>query len=78
MTDVRAPSLGERRVRWDFNPSGNALVDAIKATAASAIDECEGIKLRSDDPEVKRLAALAQTAFEEGAMWAVKAATANA
>lgn len=65
-------TLGEERVRIGFNPSDNKLVDEIKRGAAELIDLCQE-QLKEKDP---RLAALAQTAFEEGAMWAVKAATA--
>ena len=65
-------SIGEKRVRLEFNPSGNADVDTIKKGTAAMINFCEGLKARD-----ARLAALAQTAFEEGAMWAVKAATAD-
>lgn len=65
-------TTGEARVRLDFNPSNNKLVAEIKEQAADLINLCEN-KLKGRDP---RLAALAQTAFEEGAMWAVKAATA--
>jgi hypothetical protein len=32
---------------------------------------------QTDDPEIRRLWALAMTAYEEAAMWAVKAATAE-
>jgi hypothetical protein len=64
---------GEYRVGISFNPSSNPVVDKIKQTAAELIDmlddEIEG------DGEVKRLVALAQTHIEDGAMWAVKAAT---
>jgi hypothetical protein len=44
----------------------------IKRKSAELIDMCEPLKSR--DP---RCAALAQTAYEEAAMWAVKAATAG-
>lgn len=64
------PTKGERAVRVNFNVSNNAEVDMIKMAAAELIDRVE--TLRELDP---RLAALAQTAFEEGAMWAVKLAT---
>jgi hypothetical protein len=63
-------TIGEKRVRTDFNPSANSLVDMIKQDTAKLIDRCEELKDR--DP---RLAALAQTAYEEAAMWAVKLAT---
>lgn len=65
-------SLGLQRVRADFNPSADNDVDRIKKWTATLIDLCD--ELKSKDP---RLAALAQTAYEEAAMWAVKAATAK-
>ena len=62
-------SLGEERVRVDFNPACDADVDHIKRAAAkliNAIFQAEG------DP---RLKALAMTAAEEASMWGVKAVT---
>lgn len=64
-------STGEDRVRTKFNPSADGVVDQIKQKSAELIDLCE--KLKTKDA---RLAALAQTSYEEAAMWAVKAATA--
>jgi len=64
-------SIGEDRVRIKFNPSATSLVDDIKQRSAALIDLCEELKSKDG-----RLAALAQTAYEEAAMWAVKAATA--
>lgn len=64
-------SLGEDRVRIKFNPSDNGLVSQIKQKSAELIDLCETLKEK--DP---RLASLAQTHYEDAAMWAVKAATA--
>jgi len=63
-------SIGRKRVRVSFNPSKDNLVDQIKGLTADLIDLCE--EMKSLDP---RLASLAQTAYEEAAMWAVKAAT---
>ena len=54
-----------------FNPSGDGVVHEIKTKAAELINLCETLK--GKDP---RCAALAQTHFEDAAMWAVKAATA--
>jgi hypothetical protein len=65
-------SIGEDRVRIKFNPSDNTLVAQIKQKSAELIDLCETIK--GKDP---RLVALAQTHYEDAAMWAVKAATAE-
>ncbi|KKN17532.1 hypothetical protein LCGC14_0964890 [marine sediment metagenome] len=69
--DTRAMTAGEKAVRLDFNPSKDGTVHDIKYYTAQLIDLCETLKDR--DP---RLAALAQTAYEEASMWAVKAATA--
>jgi|SRR5215831_12388587 len=67
----RAGSIGAHRVREDFNPGGNEMVNKIKRYTADLIDLCEDLK--DKDP---RLAAHAQTIYEDAAMWAVKAATA--
>jgi hypothetical protein len=64
-------TIGEIRVRTEFNPSKGEVVDQIKQATAQLINLCE--ELKSKDP---RLASLAQTTYEEAAMWAVKAATA--
>lgn len=64
-------TVGEARVRTTFNPAATEAVDQIKQKSAELIDMCE--ELKGKDP---RRASLAQTAYEEAAMWAVKAATA--
>ena len=80
-------SIGAFRVRESFNPSGENVVDKIKRYTADLIDLCESLKPDmldamnrspeggSTSVEQVRLVALAQTAYEEAAMWAVKAAT---
>lgn len=60
---------GEWRVGISFNPAGDDNVSLIKQRAAELIDLIE--KHGNDS----RCTALAQTAFEEGAMWAVKSIT---
>ena len=64
-------TIGEKRVRTEFNPSKDGMIDTIKQKAAELINLVEELKDKDG-----RLASLAQTSFEEGAMWAVKAATA--
>ena len=64
-------TYGEQRVRLSFNPGNNDAVTAIKKSAAALIDMCQ--ELSTKDPIS---ASNAQKAFEEAAMWAVKAATA--
>lgn len=64
-------TLGESRVRTEFNVTKNSTIDLIKQKSAELINICETLKEKDG-----RLASLAQTSFEEAAMWAVKAATA--
>lgn len=69
-------SLGQDRVRIKFNPSDNSLVAQLKQKSAELIDLCEqGRNNGSADGEHQRLWSLAQTQYEDAAMWAVKAAT---
>lgn len=64
-------TVGEQRVRTEFNPSQNDTVSQIKQKTAELINLVETLKEKDG-----RLASLAQTSYEEAAMWAVKAATA--
>ena len=64
-------TIGEQRVRTEFNPANSGIVDQIKQKSAELINLCEELKTKDG-----RLASLAQTGDEEAAMWAVKAATA--
>lgn len=71
-------SKGQYRVGITFNPSNSLPVDVIKAKVAELIDVIDNIAPTGSNDrvvEVMRLKALAMTAFEEGAMWAVKAVT---
>ena len=71
-------SLGECRVRTESNLSEVDNVNFIKEKSAELIDVCDDLKPKGDEkvfPEKLRLIALAQTAYEEGAMWGEKAAT---
>lgn len=69
-------TIGQRRVRASFNPSDSNIVDIIKAKSAELIDLSQEVKATAKDGEQARCASLAQTAYEEAAMWLVKAATA--
>jgi hypothetical protein len=74
---------GEYRVGINFNPSADDTVGRIKRAAADLIDLIQTIPTRTGDAEtcgdhfieVLRHKSLAETAVEEAAMWAVKAAT---
>lgn len=69
-------TLGEKRVRTSFNPSDNSIVQHIKERAAEFINYVNDSMPNPKDAEQARLKAMALTAIEEAAMWAVKAATA--
>ena len=64
---------GEYKVGVTFNPSGDNDVALVKNTIAMLIDDLQLIVDLGD--EAGRCAAIAQTKFEEAAMWAVKAIT---
>lgn len=68
---MSAKTLGEQRVRTEFNPEKSDLIDKIKQKTAELINLCE--ELKAKDP---RLASIAQTEYETAGMYAVKAATA--
>jgi hypothetical protein len=70
-------TLGQSRVRLSFNPSANQDVENIKMRVADLIDLCEDFKKKSSpaNGEAVRLFSLAQTHFEDAAMWAVKGVT---
>jgi hypothetical protein len=65
------PTLGEMRVRVEFNPDKNDTVSLIKQKTAELINLCEELKAKDI-----RNASIAQTDYENACMWAVKAATA--
>lgn len=70
---------GEYRVGIAFNPSADDTVAQLKRAAADLIDMIEEIAPETGTharmAEITRCKALAQTAIEDAAMWAVKAAT---
>jgi hypothetical protein len=68
-------SYGEKAVGLSFNPSGNDFVQAVKESYAQIIDNLDGIRRDSEDPEQKRLCSIAITEAQTAQMWAVKAAT---
>lgn len=67
-------TLGEKRVRTEFNPSDDSIVQNIKERIAEAINYVND-NVNPLDSEQGRLKSLALTELETAAMWAVKAAT---
>lgn len=75
---MKQQTVGAYRVGISFNPSQSSTVDQIKAMSAALINLIREIEIGPDltqANEAERLKSLAATAIEEGAMWAVKAAT---
>lgn len=71
-------TIGEARVRTDFNVTENDTVAQLKKSSAELINLISSItdgEIRKNPAEVGRLKSLAMTAVEEAAMWAVKAET---
>lgn len=69
-------SVGAKRVRMNFNPGANPLVEKIKLQAATMINTLEDLKgHHPTNGEFQRCIAKAQTEAEDAAMWGVKAAT---
>ena len=76
----RKKTLGEKRVRVDFNTTRSSYAALVKEKSAeliNIINTCtENVEWDDETRgEWKRLKSLAMTSIEEGAMWAVKAAT---
>lgn len=74
-TPMREQTFGEKAVGLSFNPSGDPVVNDLKAVYANAIDRLHNMREASANPEVKRMCAVAITEAQTSQMWAVKAAT---
>lgn len=70
-----APSFGMKAVGISFNPSGDPAVNRVKSLYASVIDNLNGLRNSTTDPEIKRLCSVAITEAQGAQMWAVKAIT---
>lgn len=70
MENPEIKTIGEIRVRTEFNPSNDDVVSQIKQKTAELINLVD-----SHGHLDMRLDALAKTSYEEAAMWAVKLAT---
>ena len=70
-------TLGENRVRIDFNQNRNDLVGKIKQKTAELIDIIDDFESEDVKGEIKRLKSIAQTKYEEAGLWAVKAVTSS-
>lgn len=73
-------TLGEARVRTDFNVTNSDLVASIKNKGAELINLIDGLAAPDGFPKEKlgeyvRIKSLAMTEIESGTSWAVKAAT---
>ena len=70
-------TLGQKRVKAEFNPAKNDLVDQIKNAAAQLIDLCESLRTQDCSGEKHRVISFAQTEIEGACHFAVKACFTN-
>lgn len=68
-------TFGQKAVGLTFNPSGDPLVHDIKLASAHFIDLMNILRETTQDPERKRMCAIAITEAQTAQMWGVKAAT---
>lgn len=68
-------TYGQKAVGLTFNPSGDALVQAVKQGYANIIDDLANLREQTSDPEKKCLCSIAITEAQTAQMWAVKAIT---
>ena len=69
-------TIGEERVRVDFNPSNDATVHVLKERTAHLINLVDEVARDPQAPdELVRLCAVAMERYEDACHWAVKAAT---
>lgn len=66
-------TLGQKRVKAEFNPAKKDLVDQIKNKSAELIDLLESMRNNIASGEKHRLVSIAQTEIETACMYAVKA-----
>lgn len=68
-------TLGQKRVKAEFNPSKTELVDLIKNKSAELIDLLESMRLGGSAGfnEKNRCISIAQTEIETACMYGVKA-----
>lgn len=66
-------TLGQKRVKAEFNPAENGIVDQIKNKSAELIDLYEKIRLNGGSKEKQRILSIAQTEVETSCMYGVKA-----
>jgi len=83
-------TIGEKRVRCEFNPSNNSIIDQIKQKSAELINLINDLTLEGipgpdiqpnsqyeldTKPEFEYLKEMGTRQIEDGCMWAVKAVT---
>jgi len=66
-------TLGQKRVKAEFNPAKNGTVDQIKNKAAELIDLMETLRIEGASGELHRVVSIAQTDIESASHYGVKA-----
>ena len=73
ISEGRPSTLGQERVKAEFNPAKNGTVDQIKNKSAELIDFIETLRGEDASGELHRVISEAETCIETGCMYAVKA-----
>jgi hypothetical protein len=68
-------TLGDKRVRRNFNPSANPDIENVKAQFSLEIDKLEQRRSEHSSGEYQRLISKAQTSIEDACSDVVKALT---
>lgn len=75
MNEKEELTFGQKAVGLRFNPGGNPEVNACKENFAYEINRMHHLRIKTENPEQKRLASIAITELQTAQMWAVKAIT---
>ena len=66
-------TLGQKRVKAEFNPAKNDVVDQIKNKSAELIDLLETLRSEGSSGDKHRVVSIAQKDIETACMYGVKA-----
>lgn len=68
-------TYGQKLVNTNFNPSELESVGICKKYIATAIDQLNDLRKKTESPETKRLCSIAITELQGAQMWATQALT---
>ena len=72
---MKSLTYGQKLVDINFNPAELESVGICKKNIATAIDQLNDLRKKTESPETKRLCSIAITELQGAQMWTVKALT---